>query len=227
MRPTLTEQFLILAPLLSVTKRAIKHTTLALCCGLLCQGLAAGDSNPRLTAEERAKVINLLRESEAQFREAVEKLSDAQWAYKPAPDRWSVGEVAEHIALTEAALFSSVEKALAEKANPDWEAKTAKKTEFIERAVPSRERRVQAPEGVRPEGKLTRAEVMSRFKEVRAKTLKFVEQTDLPLKAHTYDHPFPVFNTLNAYQWLIYIPLHHLRHNQQILEVQATTGFPK
>ena len=78
-----------------------------------------------------------------------------------------------------------------------------------------------------PTGKLTKAEAISRFKEARAKTLKFIEQTDLPLKAHTQEHPFPVFNTLNAYQWLIYIPLHNLRHNQQIAEVKASPGFPK
>ena len=36
-----------------------------------------------------------------------------------------------------------------------------------------------------------------------------------------------VFGTLNAYQWLIYIPLHNLRHEKQIAEVKATKGYPK
>ena len=138
-----------------------------------------------------------------------------------------MAEVAEHIYLAEGLLFASMEKALASKPNPDWEAKTRGKTEFLERVMVSRDRKAQAPESIVPQGKLTRAEIMSRFKETRAKTLKFAEQTDLPLKAHTLDHPFPVFNTLNAYQWLIYIPLHNLRHNQQIAEVKASPGFPK
>jgi len=47
------------------------------------------------------------------------------------------------------------------------------------------------------------------------------------LKEHTVDHPFPVFGTLNAYQWLIYVPLHNMRHDQQIAEVKASPGFPK
>ena len=58
-------------------------------------------------------------------------------------------------------------------------------------------------------------------------TLKFAEETELPLKAHTFDHPFPIFSTLNAYQWLIYIPLHNVRHNKQIAEVRANANFPK
>jgi hypothetical protein len=48
----------------------------------------------------------------------------------------------------------------------------------------------------------------------------------LALKEHTADHPFAVFGTLNAYQWLIYIPLHNIRHNQQIAEVKASAGYP-
>ncbi len=181
----------------------------------------------RMTAEDRAKVVKLLHESEKEFFEMIENLSEAQWKYKPAPERWSVAEVAEHIILAEKLLFASVEKALAAPPNPEWQTKTAGKTEFLERVMVSRDRRAQAPEQIQPQGKWTLAETLSRFKEVRARTLKFTEQTDLPLKAHTLDHPFPVFSTLNAYQWLIYIPLHHLRHNQQIAEVKASTGFPK
>jgi hypothetical protein len=51
--------------------------------------------------------------------------------------------------------------------------------------------------------------VIQKFKEARAITLKFAEQTEVPLKAHTLDHPSPLFGTLNGYQWLIYIPLHN------------------
>jgi hypothetical protein len=190
-------------------------------------GSSGTASNSRLTPEERAKAVKLLLDSQKEFLAAVEKLSDTQWSYKPAPERWSVAEVAEHIYLAEGSLFAAMEKALAANPNPDWEAKTRGKTEFLERVMVSRDRRAQAPESIVPQGKMTRAEIMKQFKEARAKTLKFIEQTDRPLKVHTLDHPFPVFNTLNAYQWLIYIPLHNLRHNQQIAEVKASAGFPK
>ena len=40
-------------------------------------------------------------------------------------------------------------------------------------------------------------------------------------------HPFPVFNTPNACDWLIDIPLHNLRHDLQIAEVKAGAGYPK
>jgi uncharacterized damage-inducible protein DinB len=198
----------------------------------LLLGASAGakspeDKEPRMTAEERAKTIKMLLDSQQEYLDALSNLTEAQWRFKPSPFQWSVGEVAEHILLTEIALFSSVEKALAQKPNPDWESKTAGKAEFIEKVVPSRSRRAQAPIEVRPSGKLSREEVVRRYKEARARTLEFTRTTDLPLKAHTFDHPFPVFNTLNAYDWLIYIPLHNIRHNQQIAEVKASAGYPK
>ena len=76
-----------------------------------------------------------------------------------------------------------------------------------------------------PKGKFTRAQIMSRYGADRARTLEFVHKTEFPLNEHTAEHPFPIFNTLSAYQWLIYIPLHNLRHNQQIAEVKAAAGI--
>ena len=86
--------------------------------------------------------------------------------------------------------------------------------------------KAEAPESTAPTGKLPRAELMDKLKEARVKTLKFVKETELPLKKYTLDHPFPIFNTLNACQWLIFIPLHNIRHNQQIAEIMAHADFP-
>jgi hypothetical protein len=184
-------------------------------------------ANPKLTSEERARVLKSLEDSRKELLDAVENLSDAQWSYKPSPFKWSVGEVTEHIALAEDLLFGAVERALAAKPDPDWETKTKDKNELLERVLPNRTGRAQAPEVIQPHAKMTRAEIMARFKESRAKTIKFAQQTDLPLKAQTLDHPFKIFSTLNAYQWLSYIPLHNIRHNKQIAEVKASEGFPK
>lgn len=197
-----------------------------ICVGLTCHTSLASEG-PTLTTEERAKAIKLLNESHKQTLDLIEGLSEEQLKFKATPEKWSVLEVAEHIALAEGLLFGAVDGALAAKENPEWETKTKGKTEFLERVIVSRDRKASAPESIVPSGKLTRDEVIAKLKESRAKTLKFAEETKLPLKAHTFDHPFPVFNTLNAYQWLIYIPLHNIRHNQQIEEVKANPNFPK
>jgi hypothetical protein len=83
-----------------------------------------------------------------------------------------------------------------------------------------------APQEIQPTGKMSRKEIMIAFAETRARTLRFAEETHVPLKEHLAPHPFPMFNPLNAYQWVLYIPLHNMRHDKQIEEVKATPDFP-
>jgi hypothetical protein len=89
-----------------------------------------------------------------------------------------------------------------------------------------RESRRNAPDPVVPTGTVSRDDALRIFRERRARTLAFAETTTAPLKAHTGDHHRPAVGTLNAYQWLQYIPLHHQRHLRQIEEIKATSGYP-
>jgi hypothetical protein len=185
-------------------------------------------ADAHITPDERAKLIRYLQDSEKEFLSYLDGVSDAQWNWKSAPDRWSVGETAQHIVLAEGFLFNLANKALASDPNPDWEAKTRGKTELLERVMVDRTHKVQAPEPLNPVGAtMTRPQVIAKFKELRARTIEFAETTQLPLKEHTTAGPFPVFDPLNAYQFLLYIPLHNLRHDQQIAEVKASPGYPK
>ena len=194
---------------------------------LLPIALYAATPDPKPTAEDRAKVIRYLDQSEKQFKELIANVSPEQWKWHPAPGKWSVGECAEHIVLAESLLFASVQKAIANPPNPAWAEQTKGKTEFLERIMPNRTGKAIAPESIVPSGGWTKEETIARFDEARARTRKFAETTDIALMEHTVDHPFPVFKTLNAYQWLIYIPLHNIRHNGQLEDVKKAEGYPK
>jgi len=195
-------------------------------CLLLSLAIPGFAADAALTPTERADLIQKLNDSRKEFLAAVTPLSDAQWRWKPAPERWSVGECAEHIVLSERMLFSKAKEAIANPADPDWDAKSGPKTAILLSVMAQRKGKATAPEEIVPSGTLPRAEVMRRFAENRERTLKFVEETQIPLKEHLAPHPFPIFNPLNAYQWLLYIPLHNMRHDKQIAEVKATEGFP-
>jgi len=75
--------------------------------------------------------------------DAVESVSDVQWAFKAGPDRWSIGEVAEHLVLAEAGLFATATKSLAAPADDKWTA-TLSKTDLLKRALPNRTTKVGA-----------------------------------------------------------------------------------
>ena len=190
---------------------------------LSCVPMFAEDA--RMTAGERTKVLNWLEESRREFLAAIDGVNEQQWKWKPAPDRWSVGEVAEHIVLAEARLFANVKNAISSPANPDWEEKTKGKTEKLEAVLAPRLGKAKAPESIVPKGEMTLAQVKERFEKQRAEIVKFTAETDVSLKQYTVDNPF--FGTLNGYQWLIYAPLHTMRHDKQIAEVKGTAGYPQ
>lgn len=198
---------------------------LALLSLISCTGMYAADAH--ITAEERTKALNWLEESRKEFLAAIDGVSEAQWKWKPTPERWSVGETAEHIVLAEAMLFATVKQALAAAPNPAWEEQTKGKTELLERVLAPRLGKAQAPEAIVPRSGMTVEQVKERFETQRAEIVKFARETNAPLKEHTVQNPFPVFGTLNAYQWLIYGPLHTERHDKQIAEVKATAGYPE
>jgi uncharacterized damage-inducible protein DinB len=194
---------------------------------LAAAAMFAALPDSKMTAEDRAKVIQYLDQSEQQFRDLIADVNAEQWKWHPAPGKWSVGEVAEHIVLAEGLLFASVQKAIASPSNPDWAEQTKGKTAFLEQVMIGRAGKATAPESIVPSGTWTKEETIARFNEARARTRKFTETTDVALMEHTLEHPFPVFKTLNAYQWLIYIPLHHIRHNGQLGDVKKADGYPK
>lgn len=134
---------------------------LALLSVVSCLPLFAED--PHMSAQERTQVLNWLDESHQEFFAAIDGVTDEQWKWKPAPERWSVGETAEHIVLAEAMLFNFVKQAMAAAPNAAWEEKTKGKTEFIVRVMPSRQGKAQAPEPIVPREGLTRAQVKERF----------------------------------------------------------------
>ena len=180
--------------------------------------------DPTMTRSERAELIDLLNKSNREFLEAVETINDQQWSFKPGPDRWSIAEVAEHIVLSEAALFDNATRNVNGSPDEKWDG-TLGKTEMLRRALPNRSTRVTAPEEIQPKHTMTRAQVIARFKEQRARTLAYAQETEAPLKAHTVANPF--FGPLNGHQWLLYIPLHNLRHNLQIAEVKTASDYPR
>jgi hypothetical protein len=196
---------------------------------LLMISLLAGRSllaaDATMTGQERSDALKWLEESRTEFLAAITGLSEQQWKWKPAPDRWSVGEVAEHIVLAEAGQFANVRKALSSTPDPGWEAKTKGKTERLVAVLAPRLGRVKAAEAIVPKGGMSQAEAKERFLRQRAEIVKFAMESNAPLKQGIVENAF--FGPLNGYHWLIYIPLHTMRHDKQIAELKATAGYPR
>ena len=90
--------------------RILRRFTLSVCFAIslplfaLAQEKAAEKKNT-LTDLERAEAVKYFEETRQSFLDAINGLSESQWKYKAGPDRWSIADVAEHIAVSEETIF--------------------------------------------------------------------------------------------------------------------------
>ncbi len=178
-----------------------------------------------MTAEDRAQFAAWLADSQAEFLALLDATGAEQWTWRPAQG-WSIAETAEHIVLSEALLLRGVRRALAAGANPEWEEQTREKTERITRVMAPRKGKAVAPDSLTPRGDWSADQVREQFAAQRGELERFVEGLGAEVYSSTAEHPFPFFGTLNAWQWLIYIPLHTMRHSKQIHAIQTAEGYP-
>ncbi len=180
-----------------------------------------------LTAEEREAALRSLQATHDAFLKDIAGLSEKQWKFKPAPDRWSVAEVSEHIAVAESAIFGMIRsQVMTSPATPEKRAEVAGKDQIILTRVPDRSHKVQAPEFLKPTHRwASEAEVVKAFEDSRKATMDYVRTTTDDLRDHFMPHP--MLGPLDGYQWILLISAHSERHTKQIEEVKADPNFPK
>jgi uncharacterized damage-inducible protein DinB len=177
-----------------------------------------------LTQQERDSLLKHLQQTRQAFIDSIAHLSDAQWTFKAGPDRWSIAEVAEHIAISETTIFQLVtEKILKGPAIP--RAPDPISDEKLLAWLLDRTSRFQAPEMLKPtERWATRDALTKEFLAAREKTTTYVRTTTDDL--HGHGGPHPVFKMLDGYQWLLLLSGHSARHTAQIAEVKASAAYP-
>jgi hypothetical protein len=192
--------------------------------------MLAADGTQTLTQEERDHAVAELEGSKKAFLDATKGLSAAQWSFKAAPERWSVAECSEHIALAEGFIFGLVsERIMKAPANPEKRDAARGKDELIVKILQDRSHKATAPEPIDPvkHGVMTLEESVKLFLDSRGHTIEYVKTTQEDLRDHLFDHPVPAIGTLDGYQWILLISGHTRRHTAQILEVRADPSFPK
>lgn len=181
-----------------------------------CLPAMAQEATPTLTDAERAEIVELLQASRAETEALAAQATDEQWDLAPAPDKWSVGGVVEHLARAETAIFGLAQAALAGEAETEWQALSAGGIEPLVNNVRDRSQKFQAPELLQPTGEKDRSETLQWYAANRSITMDFILATAAPLKAHFAEGP-P--GKMSADRWLVLIGAHNQRHNEQIREV--------
>ena len=167
------------------------------------------------------EVIQLgLLQDRAALRAAVEAIPESKRTVKPAPDRWSVAEILEHVAIVNSRIAAMI-VTLAPSAPMLAASAMASPTDLDREAFRDRTTQLTAPDPILPQG---------RFDAIGA--WKLIERAwgdvDAALVAASgrdltkISRPHPSLGALDGYQWLWAVGAHEERHTAQIVELAET-----
>jgi hypothetical protein len=177
------------------------------------------------TQADKDQALAYLELTKKRVLDATKGLSEAQWNFKPATDKWSVAECVEHISAAEDFIRGmAVDKVMKAPAAPDRD--IAKIDAGIMAMIPDRWQKAQAPNELKPTNRFGSPEgSLKHFAESRTATENFLKDTP-DLRAHAVDSPIGG-PKLDAYEWVLFVSAHSQRHTKQIEEVKADPKFPK
>jgi len=190
----------------------------------VCLLMATAASAQEVTQAEKDRALQYLESTKKGVLDATKGLSEAQWNFKPAPDRWSVAQVMEHIAAAEDFIRGMVKEKVMTAPAGDATRDVKKTDEAVLMMVPDRSHKAQAPEPLVPTNRFGSPEAsIKHFVETRAETEEFLKTTT-GLRDHVADSPL---GKLDGYEFILFIAAHSERHTKQINEVKADPNFPK
>lgn len=173
-------------------------------------------------------VVDILERTRDAFVAATHALGDAQYHFKSAPDRWSIGQIVEHVALAELRILDLVTTKLPQAPAPGPEKlRGPARVARLDAVVPSREqRRIAAPEALVPKGTWASPEVsLSAFVEARNQAIAAAAAAvDAAVLEHVLPHRF--FGELDLEEWVYFMAQHSARHTLQVIEIKSAAGFP-
>ena len=171
-----------------------------------------------------SEIFDEIDRTRARLIESVEGLTPEQHGFRPAPERWSVAQLCDHLSIVEGNVLKLLQKVLAKA-----EASGAPQRdgapfapvsieEFVER---TRGVRLEAPDGVRPADSRPVEESLAALRDSRA-ALHALRPRLERLDAHALRFPHPAWGPLNLYQWLLFVGTHEARHLAQIEALKET-----
>jgi hypothetical protein len=186
--------------------------------------------NPQMQTElERCR--SYVKQTGEGVLAATANLSPAQWNFKPAPDRWSIAEVLEHVVAIQELVLGPIREQLAQ-APVSSNREYAQIDAIIVDQFPMRTMKFQSPPPGQPTGRFTPDAALERLIANCGRLREYVESTpdlrlraieSMPLKAVTKGE----FAYMDGYQWVLGVAAHTERHTKQIREVQGDAEYPR
>jgi hypothetical protein len=191
---------------------------------LVCISATAQDPKRWTETDRKYLLENLIRSRDELLKET-QGLTKAQWEFKESPDRWSINQIVEHIAIWELLLSHDISRAYNAGIKPE-QIKTAAPdstfVNFIYETSPHYSLEYTKPFSYTiPVGKNPLANNLAWFLKMRNESIEFVGKTPDDLRAYFRS------TTGSIHQAYIYVFGHTDRHLRQIRKVKKDENYPK
>ena len=151
------------------------------------------------------------------LRAAVDRVPESLRTVKPAPDRWSVADVLEHLSIVERGALMRVRALIQEAPAVDAPAPlTAIDRDFLK----NRTQRIMAPDRIQPTGTISVDAALAALERSREELLAVLTEAE-GRDLSKVTQPHPALGPLDGYQWIAIIGGHEMRHSLQIDEIAA------
>ena len=183
------------------------------------------------TAKWASATLREIWQENAAAREAllseVQGLSGAQLDFRPAPARWSIGEILDHLCLAEQSITRVISKILQQAAGRGLIGEPGSMEpppHAIDMAVYSQT--AAAPESVRPAADRPLERLLSGLRDSRERLLEVSGQADGRVVGNVTIRHFQL-GELHCYQWLALEAAHESKHLGQIRQIKSHPDFPR
>ncbi|HLL96354.1 MAG TPA: DinB family protein [Spirosoma sp.] len=174
------------------------------------------------TEADRSYTVDNLKRTRDELTRETQNLTNAQWHFHESPDRWSIAEVVEHLALWEISWAREIGMGIRNKPQPELN-QTSKPdsyyAEWIMEPAPHK-----SPDFSRPTGFIEGKNNLLFFTKLRDQTIDFVNTTQADMRAHF--ELTATDNPRNMHQVYIYQWGHVDRHLRQIRKIKAHPNYP-
>jgi hypothetical protein len=172
-----------------------------------------------MTGVERQRLVAHMEMTAKWLADEVSGLTNAQIAFQPERDEWSIAQVLEHLVVVAPIYWKNLQDALSRPPRGGTAMTDADVLWYgIDRTRPDVAIRSELPPGQLRDVR----SALTEYRKHHDRLLQYVRTTQDDLRAHIVDR-----QQCDGYQWALLISTHEQRHILQIREIKAHPGFPK
>lgn len=182
---------------------------------------------------ELKDLITSIRQSSDRVKQSFGSLTESQLNWKPAPDKWSVGECIDHLITANRSYFPALDKiAAGEHKNSFWQSISPLSgmwgSMLLKMVSPEYPKKAKAPAVFIPSNSSVSRDIIDDLVKCNDQFISYLERFgDLDLKKIIISSPVNSFITYSLDDTLKIITNHEVRHLDQAERVTNMDGFPK